>query len=103
VARFDIYKPARKHARVAYFLDVQADALADVLNTRIVVPLIPVTKTLPSASRLHPEFQIDGKIYAAIVPELGSVPVTAIGPFVMSVAERHFEIVDALDFVFQGY
>ncbi|MBL8642331.1 MAG: CcdB family protein [Rhodospirillaceae bacterium] len=103
MARFDIYRPARKHSRVAYFLDVQADLLQDLLSTRIVVPLVPVTKSLPAAQRLHPEFRIEGKLYAAVIPELGGVSVRELGPRVKSVADRHFEIVDALDFVFQGY
>jgi toxin CcdB len=103
MARFDIYRPAKKSSRVAFLLDVQADGLSDSLKSRVVVPLVLVTQTLPAARRLHPEFSIEGKLYAAIAPELSGVPVEFLGVKVMSAAERHFEIVDALDFVFQGY
>lgn len=82
---------------------MQADRLSELLKTRVVVPLVAASSGLPAASRLHPQFEIEGKLYDAIVPELGGVPVAMLGSFVASVADRHFEIVDALDFVFQGY
>jgi toxin CcdB len=103
VARFDIYRPAKKNSRVAFLLDVQAEGLSAILTTRVVVPLVRVTKTLRAARRLHPEFIIAGKTYAAIIPELAGVPVEFLGAKVASAAERHFEIVDAIDFVLQGY
>ncbi|MDX2145272.1 MAG: CcdB family protein [Rhodospirillaceae bacterium] len=103
MARFDIYRAAKRNSRVAYLLDVQDDGLSSILKTRVVVPLVRVTDSLPAARRLHPEFRIGGKSYAAIMPELAGVPVEALGAKVASAAERHFEIVDALDFVFQGY
>ncbi len=103
MARFDVYHSAKRHPRVAYFLDVQAEQLSGLLRTRIVVPLIKASTSLPSAPRLHLTFEIEGQTYAAIIPELGGVPVAMLGAYVMSCADRHYDIVNALDFVFQGY
>lgn len=43
-----------------FLLDVQSDLLSD-LNTRVVVPLLPVTSAPKPATRLNPTFDINGE------------------------------------------
>ena len=85
-----------------YLLDVQADLL-DILATRIVVPLLPISIGPKPAHRLNPVFRI-GDIEVVMVTQfLSAVPVSALGERRSSLAEEHDRIVAALDMAFQGF
>ena len=56
MARFDVYLGS---GNAAYLLDVQANELGD-LNTRVVVPLMPIGDAPKPAQVLNPVFRIDG-------------------------------------------
>ncbi|MGB1216006.1 MAG: CcdB family protein [Pikeienuella sp.] len=57
MARYDVY--ANPDAS-GYLLDVQADLL-DSLNTRVVVPLMPISAAPSPAKRLNPVFNIQSE------------------------------------------
>jgi len=52
MARFDVYDSPDG---AGYLLDVQADIL-DILNTRVVVPLMPISAAPSPAKHLNPIF-----------------------------------------------
>ena len=54
MARFEVFA---NPGGAGYVLDVQADVLSE-LNTRIVVPLLPLTQAPVPADRLNPVFNI---------------------------------------------
>lgn len=56
MGRFTIYS---NPGGVGYLLDVQADMLSH-LNTRIVVPLLPLSAAPKPATTLNPQFVIAG-------------------------------------------
>lgn len=56
MARFDIYPNPNENG---YLLDVQTDLLSG-LNTRLVVPLMPITNAPKPAKRLNPVMEING-------------------------------------------
>ncbi len=56
MARFDVYP---YQGGQGLLLDVQADLL-EHLNTRVVVPLLPMDLTPKPARRLNPVFEING-------------------------------------------
>lgn len=103
MARFDVYRPTKRHPLIAYFLDVQAAILARDLETRVVVPLVPRAKLHAPTNRLHPTFEIDGETFVAIIPELAGIGVERIGAKVCSLSQHRTEIVDAIDFLMQGF
>ena len=55
MARFDVYKMATARG---FLLDVQTDLLSG-LNTRVVVPLLPLTEAPIPAQRLNPVLEIE--------------------------------------------
>jgi toxin CcdB len=103
MARFDVYRPARKNPKAALFLDVQASTLERDLGTRVVVPLTALGKFASPIGRLNPIFKIGDRSYVANVSDLAAISVSELGVKIETLQNHHFEIVQALDFLFQGF
>lgn len=103
MAQFDVYLNPNPRTRksVPYLLDVQNNLL-DVLSTRVVVPLKPVSKNVTPARHLNPSFEIKGKKFYMSTAELVGVPRSVIGNQVCSLAHKRFDIVNAIDFLVTG-
>lgn len=97
--RFDVYLAPGKEGLA---VDVQADLLAQ-LNTRVVVPLMPVESAPVPAKTLNPQFEIDGRAYIMVTQYLAAVPLRLLGKPVSSLSRRRDEIVSALDLLLQGF
>ena len=95
--QFDVYGFAGE----GLLLDVQAD-LMDGLNTRMVVPLLPVEIAPIQAGRLNPIFLIGDTRYAMVTQFMAAVPVAHLGERVGSLAHEHFVIKPAIDLLFDG-
>ena len=74
-----------------------------MLSTRVVVPLFPAAAFGTPIGRIHPIVDIAGKPYVMVTNEIAGIHKRMIGEVVMSLANRHAEIVDAIDFLLQGY
>ncbi|MDQ7012010.1 MAG: CcdB family protein [Mariprofundaceae bacterium] len=103
MAQFDVYHNPNPDTRkrFPYLLDVQDDML-EVLATRVVVPLMPLTVSSKPMDRLNPVLDIEGRQFAASVPELAGVPKSMLGTPVANVATARDAIIAALDFLFTG-
>jgi toxin CcdB len=104
MAQFDVFRNpnAASRARIPYLLDVQSDLL-DALATCIVVPLCkPEVLGGKPAERLNPAFDIDGRKFLMLTPELAGVPRKALGGRVGNLAAHRTEIIAALDIAFTG-
>ncbi len=99
MARFDIYPNPNGDG---YLLDVQADLL-EQLNTRIVVPLIPLSKAPQPAKRLNPVFEIDGVPYAMVTQFMAAIPASMLKTPTQTLSNRADDITNALDMVFFGF
>lgn len=99
MARFDVYRNADGPG---YLLDLQANIL-ERLNTRIVVPLMsPADSPLP-ANRLNPTFSIEGREVIMVTQFMATVSVTELEEQVTSLRQYQDDIVDAVDFLMQGF
>jgi toxin CcdB len=85
-----------------WLLDVQADILHG-LNTRIVVPLLPVDDAPLRAARLNPAFVIEHVEVSMVTQYLAAVPVSALRDRVVNLSDHHRQIIDALDMLFVGF
>lgn len=99
MAKFDVY---RLQSGNGYLLDCQADLLND-LNTRFVVPLLPVEEAPKPAARLNPVFDIQGETYVMVTQFAATVPASELKIRVMSLGEQGFAIGNALDMLISGY
>ena len=99
--RFDVHRVMGSD--VALALKVQSE-FHDHLDTCVVVPLIPLARTkMKPAQRLQPVFTVVGQPYILATPAMASIPVSDLGDRVASLADQHSAIVDALDFLLQGF
>ncbi|WP_417247559.1 CcdB family protein [Celeribacter sp.] len=98
MARFDIYPSPD---RAGYLLDVQADLMGG-LNTRVVVPLMPVDAAPAPAKRLNPVLDIRSERYVMVTQFLSAVPAFILKTPVASLAQHDTEITGALDILLTG-
>jgi toxin CcdB len=98
MARFDVY--ASPDGR-GYLLDVQADLL-DSLNTRVVVPLMPLGTAPSPAKRLNPVFDIQNERHVMVTQFLSAVPVFILKTPISNLALHDTEIMGALDILTTG-
>lgn len=99
MARFRAYRVGREGALA---LDVQANLL-DSLHTRVLVPLVPLQDITKTAPRLNPRFEIAGETFVMMTEFVSAVPVPDIGPLVADLSAQSDAILNALDFLFQGF
>jgi len=86
----------------SYILDVQTDLL-DALNTRVVVPLMPLSDAPTAAKRLNPNFDIGGESYMMVTQFMAAVPTSILKDPVCDLSDHFADITAALDMVFQGF
>jgi len=98
MARYDIYVSPDS---AGYLLDVQADLL-ESLNTRVVVPLMPISAAPSPANRLNPVFDVQTEQYVMVTQFLSAVPSTILKAPVANLAQHDTEIMGALDMVLTG-
>jgi toxin CcdB len=99
MAKYDVYKIASVDGLV---LDVQADIL-DPLNTRMVVPLLPLELAPKPARRLNPIFEVDGTDFVMVTQFTSAVRISELGQPIGTLEPHFAEITAALDMLFQGF
>lgn len=99
MARFDLY-PAPSGG--GYLLDVQSDLL-DGLNTRVVVPVMPLDHAPRPAAILNPVIDIAGHPHALVTQFLSAVPASLLRNPAGSLAPKADQVTRALDFLYQGF
>lgn len=99
MARFDVYKNPNGSG---YLLTVQADML-ESLNSRMVVPLMPLAEAPRLAQRLNPRFRIGDDDVVMVTQFMAAVPTSLLKTVVAALGACHAEIVDATDMLMQGF
>ena len=102
MAQYDLYRPPRPTPRgeVLFLLDLQSDLLA-YFATRVVAPLM-VEGSIERVARLHPVFEIDGVRAVMATDRLAAVQRRELGPAVGSLANKHSDIIAAIDVLWSG-
>lgn len=98
MAQFDLYTMRSSGTLV---LDVQSELL-DPLNTRVVIPVLPVENGLKPAKRLNPVFRIADQDRMLATQFLAAVPVTELGQAIDNLADKRDDVTAALDMLYQG-
>jgi toxin CcdB len=99
MARYNVYPSP---GGVGYLLDVQAE-VHSLLNTRMVVPLLPLAAAPVPARTLNPLFDLNGEKYSMVTQYMAAVPVAALKGTVCNVEDRRNDIVAAVDLLLQGF
>ena len=103
MARLDVFANpiAELRREVPYWIDVQADYLRS-LGTRVVIPLRRVRANAAPAERLNPVFEIESAQVFLDTANIATFPAHRLTKRVANLAERRFDVDNALDFLFQG-
>lgn len=96
MAQFEVF---RSEDDDGLLLDCQSDLLRH-LNTRLVVPLLPLDRAPRPAARLNPQFEIEGRLLSMVTQFAGAVPARKLGRPLCSLEDRRYDITNALDFLF---
>ncbi|WP_173983674.1 CcdB family protein [Magnetospirillum sp. SS-4] len=96
MAQFDLYP-----SDGGLLLDVQSDIL-DGLETRMIVPLLPLAELARPAQRLNPVFMIGDSRYVMAPQFMASAPLSELTTKVGSLSHEHFVIKAAINMVFDG-
>ena len=99
MAKYDVYRTPNGPG---YVLDVQSDLL-DQLNTRIVIPLLPLDQSPTPARRLNPIFILDQKQCVLVTQFLSAIPLTSLGKPVGNLADHFADITAAMDMLTHGF
>ena len=97
MAQFDVYE---SRLGDELLLNCQSDLL-DHFATRFVIPLLP-TETAPRLPRLHPIFTIDGEQHILATQLASAVAKDDLGRKVKSLADRRYDILNAIDTLLAG-
>ena len=96
MAQFDVHRLGD-----GLVVDCQSDLLNHI-DSRFVVPLAPHEFAAIAARRLNPSLEIEGQTCIMVTQQAASVPRGELGPAVASLADRSFEITDAIDVLLSG-
>lgn len=99
MARFDVYDAP---GGLGYLLDVQADVLS-ALNTRVVVPLLPLDEAPLPARQLNPVFEIEGHAHVMVTQFLAAVPRGLLSGPLANLGAEDGQIMAALDLLLVGF
>jgi toxin CcdB len=99
MARFDVY--ANRHEG-GYLLDVQSDLLGR-LNTRVVVPLQPLELAPKGAERLNPTLRVQGTPVLMVTQFMAAIPASELAEPVANLERERESILQAIDFLHQGW
>lgn len=81
---------------------MQSDLIAS-LNTRVVVPLLPVDEAPLPAERLNPVLDVEGVRVVMLTQFMAAVPASELRAVVSSLDREANAILAAIDFLHQGW
>ncbi len=101
MAQFDVYENSNRDTveLFPYLLDVQNNLFSS-LQTRVFVPL---GVGIQPIRHLNPTFNIEGKEVVMSTANMAGISLNACGEKVLSLEEKRNEIIDALDFLVNGF
>lgn len=102
--QFTVYKNKNlaTKMRAPYLLDVQSNLLSE-LETRVVIPLY-ITAALKGKqlTTVTPTFEIEGKDYVLMTPQLAGISKKELGQEMADLAVHRDIIIAAMDFLITG-
>ncbi len=99
MARFCVYKNPEGEG---YLLDLQSD-ISNHLNSRVVVPLLPISMAPLPAKILNPCFEVADETLVMATQFMAAVPAHLLRTPLANLQPQRDEIVAAVDFLMQGF
>ncbi len=95
-------KNPETRSAIPFLLDIQNDLLDD-LETRVVIPLCPLSAMRGKTLRtLMPVIEVEGEPFILLTPQMAGIFKSELGNPVTQVDQHRFEIIAAVDFLLTG-
>ena len=103
MAQFDVYQH-KQGKNTLLLVDVQSHLLSD-LETRIVIPLIPLSQAKAErATRLKPVLNLSGQDYVLLTTDMSAQLKSNCGELLFNIEHPHRDtIINAIDFLILGF
>jgi toxin CcdB len=105
MAQFSVYTNLNTSTKDHYplLLDIQ-NKLLDSLETRLVIPLIPLSKyESKPIKELMPIIAVNNKKYVVLTPLQAGIHKRLLGNLVSDVSTKRQEIISSIDFLITGF
>ena len=105
MAQFSVHTNLNQITKNHYplLLDIQ-NQLLDSLDTRLVIPLMPLNKYISTPIKeLMPILTINNKKYIALTPLQAGIHKKLLGNIIANVINQRQEIVSSIDFLITGF
>lgn len=99
MAKYDVF---RMPSSDELALECQSDLISH-LDTRFIVPLVPIELAPDPATRLNPIFEIEGRRFSMVTQFAGTVAARNLRDPITSLAEHDLTIGNALDMLISGF
>jgi len=100
VAQFDVYRNRGESSSLfPYLLDITHE-INNFSKLRVVVPLCSDGNAI---TKLNTLFEIEGKRVYMSTMDIAGVPIALLEEKVLNLTDRQTEIIDALDFLINGF
>ena len=100
MAQFDVYENERENRELfPYLLDI-THGIHVSSKLRVVVPLCSDSHAI---GQLNPLFHIDGQALYMSTMDMAGIPAVLLGTPLLNLEEKRNEIVDAVDFLINGF
>jgi toxin CcdB len=101
--QFCVYRNRNAATRSAYplLLNVQSDLIAET-GTRVVVPLVPAGRIMPSMPPLAPDISVGGEPHVMVTPLMAAIELADLGALEGDLSGERATILAALDFLVSG-
>ena len=100
MARFDVYLLLK--GRAPLVVDLQAELFAHI-GSRVIIPLLPPDFKTAPLPRLMPVVLVKGVEYRLVTTDLAAVPCEQLGALIGNLEDQRDVIVNAVDFLLQGF
>ena len=101
MAQFDVYRNTNPSTLdlYPYLLNIQ-NTLFSSLKTRLVVPL---GAGMSPVRHLNPLFEVEGRNVMMCTAEMAGIPLSSCGEVVANLSDKRNDILDAMDFLVNGF
>ena len=102
--QFDVFKnPNPRSAKDVPLLLLVQHSLLEVLDTRLMVPLVPLSAVgKRPITRLNPTLRVKGDTYVLLAQQLGTVRTGSLGRAIENIDQQRDLVLAAIDVVLSG-
>ena len=101
MAQFDVYE--NTNSQTSELFPYLLDITNDILNSSKVRVVVPLCSDSASIKHLNPSFNIEGQVLYMSTMDIAGIPLSLCEKSIENISQKRTEIIDALDFLVNGF